>query len=69
MVQAAASRQGQDRIQRHHLALVSMLGRRSRSLLHYSREGSLPAEDSGMSGAISAPMPVGWDSGYEDLGT
>lgn len=64
MVQAAASWQGRDRMQCHHLALVSMLGRRSRSLLQYSREGSLPAEDSGMSGAIGAPMPVGWDGGY-----
>lgn len=40
----------------------SMVGHRS--LLHSSGEGSLPAEHSRMSGAINAPVPMGWDGGY-----
>lgn len=39
-----------------------------RSLLHYSGEGPLPAEDSRMSGAISVPMPMGGYGNYQDLG-
>lgn len=40
----------------------SMVGHRR--LLHYSGEGSLPAEDNRMSGAISTPVPMERDGGY-----